>query len=75
MRTRNETLSVVAVGVRNEDGGDILTNVLQGRKEKSALHLSKFVTDASKNLARSRGRLALSKAAADVVQGAGWCVA
>jgi len=50
------------------DGGAVLTNALQDRKEKSALHLSKYVTDASKHLARSRGRLALSKAAADVVK-------
>ena len=55
-------------------GADVLTNALQDRKEKSALHLSKYVTDASKNLARSRGRLALSKAAADVV-GSCWCMA
>ena len=49
-------------------GADVLTKALQDRKEESALHLSKYVTDASKNLARSRGRLALSKAAADVVR-------
>ena len=51
----------LSANVRN--GADVLTKVLQDRKEKSALHLSKYVTDASKNLARSRGRLALWPAA------------
>ena len=41
--------SSLSANVRS--GADVLTNVLQGRKEKSALNLSKFVTDASKNLA------------------------
>jgi hypothetical protein len=58
--------SSLSANVRS--GADVLTSALQDRKEKSALHLSKYVTDASKNLARSRGRLALSKAAADVVR-------
>ena len=63
-----DAISTHPLSANVRSGADVLTNALQDRKEKSALHLSKYVTDASKNLARSRGRLALSKAAADVVR-------
>jgi hypothetical protein len=36
---------------------EILTQTLHERKERSALHLSKYVADASENLAKSRGDL------------------
>ena len=57
----NSAALVRPANVRN--GADVLTNALRTRKEKSALHLSKYVTDASKNLARSKGRLALAGSA------------
>ena len=41
--------SSLSANVRS--GANVLTKALQDRKEKSVLHLSKYVTDASKNLA------------------------
>ena len=67
-QAKADAISAHPLSANVRSGADVLTSALQDRKEKSALNLSKYVTDASKNLARSRGRLALSKAAADVVR-------
>ena len=48
-------------------GSTVLAQTLQERKEKSALHLSKYVQDASKNLAQSDGDLLNAKAGRDLV--------
>jgi hypothetical protein len=49
------------------DGATIISRTLARNKAKSAVHLSRYVADASKNLARSRGRLNLARSGRDLV--------
>jgi hypothetical protein len=48
-------------------GAEILARTLKERKDQSALHLSKYVVDASKSLANSEGRLAYARDGRDLV--------
>ena len=50
-----------------QTGADSIAATLAERKEKSALHLSRYVVDASQKLASSRGELKLARSGKDVV--------
>jgi hypothetical protein len=50
-----------------QSGADAIAATLAERKEKSALHLSRYVVDASQKLANSNGKLELARSGKDVV--------
>jgi hypothetical protein len=50
-----------------QTGADALAATFAERKEKSALHLSRYVVDASQKLANSKGKLQLARSGKDVV--------
>jgi hypothetical protein len=56
------------MSARVRDGSAVLAQTLQERKDKSALHLSKYIQDASARLEQSGGDLLQSKAGSDVVK-------
>jgi hypothetical protein len=47
---------------------EVLTQSLRERKDKSTLHLSKYVVDASERLAKSKGDLSRARQGSDVVK-------
>src|SRR5258708_13374853 len=64
-RAQWESTSVVVSNVKPlsnsvQNGADLLASTLSERKDKTKLHLSKYVVDASKRAAGSNGDLAIA---------------